>query len=118
VRARYDNVEFNQGTGAELIARKWGLSRHDLDSFPARSHARAASSIDAGAFTDHIVPVPLDDGRVFDTDEGLRRGTGDVGHAEAVVRRGRRDPCRQCLTDLRRRGGAAGHHPEKANSSA
>ena len=75
VRARYDNFEFNQGSGAELIARKWALSRHDLDSFAARSHARAAAAIDAGAFTDQIVPVPSDDGGMFDTDEGLRRRT-------------------------------------------
>ncbi|HEY4005654.1 MAG TPA: thiolase family protein [Pseudonocardia sp.] len=75
VRARYDNFEFNQGTGAELIAQKWGFSRHDLDSFAARSHARAAAAIDAGAFTDQIVPVPLDDGGMFDTDEGLRRSS-------------------------------------------
>ena len=75
VLQRYDHFEFNQGTGAELISQKWGLSRHDLDSFSARSHARAAAAIDAGAFADQIVPVTLEDGTVFDTDEGLRRGT-------------------------------------------
>jgi len=75
VRARYDDFEFNQGVGAELIARKWGLSRTDLDSYAARSHARAAAAIDAGAFGGQIVPVTLPDGTVFHTDEGLRRGT-------------------------------------------
>jgi len=75
VQERYDHFEFNQGTGAELISQKWGLSRHDLDSFSARSHARAAAAIDSGAFSDQIVPVTLEDGTVFDTDEGLRRGT-------------------------------------------
>ncbi|MBV9315364.1 MAG: thiolase family protein [Pseudonocardia sp.] len=75
VLARYDNFPFNQGTGAELIAQKWGFSRHELDSYSSRSHARAAAAIDAGAFTDQITPVPLADGSVFDTDEGLRRGT-------------------------------------------
>jgi acetyl-CoA acyltransferase len=73
--ARYDNFQFNQGTGAELISKKWGFSRHDLDEFSSRSHARAAAAIDAGAFVDQIVPVTLEDGTVFDTDEGLRRGT-------------------------------------------
>jgi acetyl-CoA acyltransferase len=73
--ARYDNFQFNQGTGAELIAKKWGFSRHDLDEFSSRSHARAAEAIDSGAFVDQIVPVTLQDGTVFDTDEGLRRGT-------------------------------------------
>jgi acetyl-CoA acyltransferase len=73
--ARYDNFQFNQGTGAELIAQKWGFSRNDLDTFSSRSHALAAAAIDAGAFVDQIAPVTLEDGRVFDTDEGLRRGT-------------------------------------------
>jgi acetyl-CoA acyltransferase len=75
VRQRYDNVEFNQGIGAELIARKWGFSRHDLDVYSSRSHARAAAAIDSGAFADQLVPVVLADGRVFEADEGLRRGT-------------------------------------------
>jgi acetyl-CoA acyltransferase len=75
VRQRYDNVEFNQGIGAELIARKWGFSRHDLDVYSSRSHARAAAAIDSGAFADQLVPVVLADGRVFEVDEGLRRGT-------------------------------------------
>jgi acetyl-CoA acyltransferase len=75
VRARYDDFEFNQGTGAELIARKWGFSRNDLDTFASRSHALAAAAIDAGAFTDQIVPIALPDGGVFGVDEGLRRGT-------------------------------------------
>jgi acetyl-CoA acyltransferase len=75
VRGRYDDFEFNQGVGAELIARKWGLSRTDLDSYAARSHARAAAAIDAGAFDGQIVPVTLPAGTVFDTDEGLRRDT-------------------------------------------
>jgi acetyl-CoA acyltransferase len=74
VLERYDNFEFNQGSGAELIARKWGFSRNDLDTFSSRSHALAAAAIDAGAFTDQIAPVVTDAG-IFDTDEGLRRGT-------------------------------------------
>lgn len=74
VRERYDNFEFNQGTGAELIARKWGFSRTDLDTFGSRSHALAAAAIDAGAFTGQIAPVTTETGS-FDTDEGLRRGT-------------------------------------------
>ncbi|WP_028938779.1 thiolase family protein [Pseudonocardia spinosispora] len=74
VLERYDNFQFNQGTGAELISQKWGFSRNDLDSFASRSHALAAAAIDAGAFTDQIVPVPTETG-VFETDEGLRRGT-------------------------------------------
>ena len=74
VLARYDDFSFNQGISAELIAEKWGLSRADLDTFAARSHARAAAAIDSGAFETQIVPVRTDSGQVT-TDEGVRRGT-------------------------------------------
>jgi len=79
VMKRYDNVEFNQGQGAELIAQRWGLSRQQLDEYASRSHELAAAAVDAGAFDAQIVAVaaPADDGttRQFTADEGLRRGT-------------------------------------------
>jgi acetyl-CoA acyltransferase len=80
VMARYDNVEFNQGDGAELIAERWGLSRRQLDEYASRSHELAAAAIDAGAFNEQIVPVTVrkaeDDETIeFRVDEGLRRGT-------------------------------------------
>ncbi|MGH3192994.1 MAG: thiolase family protein [Streptosporangiaceae bacterium] len=68
-------VTFNQGIGAEMIAEKWGLSRAQLDEFSSASHAKLAAAIDAGALAAQIAPVELPDGRVMDTDEGLRRGT-------------------------------------------
>jgi len=74
VMARYDDFPFNQGTGAELIAEKWGFSRTQLDEFAARSHALAAAAQDAGAFDAQLVPVPTDDGTVT-ADEGVRRGS-------------------------------------------
>ena len=72
--ARYDGFEFSQGTGAELIAERWGLSRTRLDEFASGSHAKAAAAIDAGVFDDHVVPIEVD-GTKFGVDEGLRRGT-------------------------------------------
>lgn len=72
--ARYDNFEFNQGLGAELMVERWGLSRTQLDEFAANSHAKAAAAIDEGVFDDHIVPIEVD-GTKFTTDEALRRGT-------------------------------------------
>jgi acetyl-CoA acyltransferase len=74
VLARYDDFSFNQGISAELIAKQWHLSRTQLDEFATRSHELAAAAIDAGAFTDQIVPISLGDATV-DTDEGVRRGT-------------------------------------------
>ncbi|WP_433710338.1 thiolase family protein [Nocardia sp. CA-084685] len=74
VLARYDNFEFNQGIGAELMVERWGFTRTQLDEFAAQSHAKAAAAIDDGVFDDHIVPIEVD-GTEFTVDEGLRRGT-------------------------------------------
>jgi acetyl-CoA acyltransferase len=63
-------VPFHQGIGAELIARRWRLSRARLDEYSMGSHRRAAAAQDAGRFDDEIVPV----GEVR-ADEGIRRDT-------------------------------------------
>ncbi|BBZ51029.1 thiolase family protein [Mycobacterium heidelbergense] len=75
VLARYDDFSFNQGLSAEMIAKKWGLSRARLDEYSVRSHERAAAAQDGGAFTDQIVPVFTGEGDVVVADEGVRRGT-------------------------------------------
>src|SRR5207342_1394351 len=46
-----------QGISAELIADKWGLSRTDLDTFAAESHARAAKATEEGRFENEILPL-------------------------------------------------------------
>ncbi|WP_422737440.1 thiolase family protein [Micromonospora sp. WMMD729] len=84
LRARYRGVEgfaddaplpFNQGVGAELIARRWRFSRTQLDEFALASHEKAAAVQDAGAFDPELAAVPLDDGGTFAADEGIRRDT-------------------------------------------
>lgn len=78
VLARYDDFSFNQGISAEMIAKKWGFSRTQLDEYSALSHQRAAAAQDNGAFTDQIAPVFTDSGDdtvVVTADEGIRRGT-------------------------------------------
>ncbi len=72
--ARYDNFEFNQGIGAEMICEKWGFDRTAVDEYAVRSHELAAAAQDAGAFKDQIVPVSTEAG-VVDADEGIRRGS-------------------------------------------
>jgi acetyl-CoA acyltransferase len=74
VLERYDHFSFNQGLSAEMIAKKWGFSRTQLDEYSALSHERAAAAQDNGAFTDQIVPVVVD-GTTVTADEGIRRGT-------------------------------------------
>jgi acetyl-CoA acyltransferase len=67
---RYDGGGFSQGVGAEMMARKWGLSRAQLDEFSAASHAKLAAAVDSGALESQLAPVGD-----FAVDEGLRRGT-------------------------------------------
>jgi acetyl-CoA C-acetyltransferase len=72
----------SQFQGAELIARKWGLTRDDLDEFGLRSQQRAAAAWSAGRFADQVLGVEApelgEDGRPTDVthlisrDEGLR----------------------------------------------
>jgi len=73
---RFGVESFSQFVGAEMIAKKWGFERETLDSFAYESHRRAAAAIDAGAFSEEIVPVRvrLADGTevVHDRDEGVR----------------------------------------------
>jgi acetyl-CoA acyltransferase len=67
----------HQGMSAEEIARRWKISRDDMDAFALESHRRAAAAHDAGHFTNEIIPLstPGPEGTdVLDFDEGVRRG--------------------------------------------
>jgi acetyl-CoA acyltransferase len=89
VRARYAGVEgfaadatipFNQGVGAELIARRWGLSRQQLDGYALLSHERAAVASDSGKFAGQLAPVAG-----VTADEGIRRDTSLARLAELAT---------------------------------
>ena len=47
----------HQGECAEEIARRWKVSREDMDEFALRSHQRAARATDEGRFEHEIVPL-------------------------------------------------------------
>ncbi len=88
VMARYDNFEFNQGAGAELIAAALGPVPPRLDEFAARSHELAAAAIDAGAFDEQLVPVPVKSRRrrtasSRSTRASPRHDPREAGHAQA-----------------------------------
>ena len=74
--ARYPDGLVSQGVSAELIAQKWGLDRHTLDTFSDRSHRLAAQAADRGDFLREIVPV----GEVR-RDETIRETTTVAGLA-------------------------------------
>lgn len=75
VMKRYDDVAFNQGISAEMLAEQWNISRTELDEFSLESHRRAAQAADQCRVKSQIVPVPLEDGSVFTRDEGMRPGS-------------------------------------------
>jgi len=65
-----------QGVGADLIATLEGFSRHDVDSYAAASHQRAAAGWDAGHFDHSVVAVRDRVGTLLlDRDETVRPGT-------------------------------------------
>jgi acetyl-CoA C-acetyltransferase len=47
------------GVAAELCASECGISRADQDAFAIESYKRSQAAIQAGKFTDEIVPVPI-----------------------------------------------------------
>ncbi|HEY1163230.1 MAG TPA: thiolase family protein [Candidatus Dormibacteraeota bacterium] len=71
----YDLVP--QGISAELIARKYGISRKQMDEFGVRSHRLAHEATDKGYFKSQIMPVEISlngngHTEIFDKDEGIR----------------------------------------------
>ena len=61
-----------QGISAEMIADKWGITREDMDRFGARSQALAAQATAEGRFEREILPVLDTEGKLMNTDEGIR----------------------------------------------
>jgi acetyl-CoA C-acetyltransferase len=67
---RYGGKAISQFYGAEMIAKRWEITRRDMEEFAAESHARAIRAQDEGRFDREILAY----GDVK-ADEGPRRGT-------------------------------------------
>lgn len=82
---RYPEGLVNQGVSAELICKKWGISREEIDEYSARSHRLAAEATEAGYFDKEIVPVEVVDTEgnpyVHTVDETIRPTTSAEGLA-------------------------------------
>jgi acetyl-CoA acyltransferase len=69
----YDLVP--QGISAELVARKYGIGRREMDEFGVRSHQRAAEATQKGYLASQIMPIELPANGHSETmtaDEGIR----------------------------------------------
>lgn len=73
LEAKYPNIMFSQFMGAEMIVKKHGFSKDDLDQFALGSHQKAIAATEAGAFANEIVPVTIE------TPEGEEQHTVDEG---------------------------------------
>ncbi len=82
----WPEVFISMGLTAELVAKRFQVSREEQDRFSLRSHQRAAAAIAARRFTDEILPLEVtrweeEDGRprrrqvTFAVDEGVRTDT-------------------------------------------
>jgi acetyl-CoA C-acetyltransferase len=75
-RRRYGVTAFDQFTGAQMIAEKYGFTREQADAFALSSHRKGVAAVAAGAFDREIVPVGITrpDGTpaLHTADEGLR----------------------------------------------
>ncbi|HEX2574744.1 MAG TPA: thiolase family protein [Aquihabitans sp.] len=63
-----------QGTSAEIIAKKWDISREEMDAYAVESHKRATRARDEGRFDNEIIPVKekrfdRESGQIVETDE-------------------------------------------------
>ena len=76
MQKRYPDVQFSQFAGAEMVAKKYELTRDEIDAYAYRSHERAIAATQAGAFDDEIVPIEVtnEDGdkEIHKVDEGIR----------------------------------------------
>ena len=72
---KYPGIMWSQFMGAEMIVKKHGFTKDDLDRFALASHEKAIAATKSGAFEAEIVPVEIEtpDGDAMHTvDEGIR----------------------------------------------
>jgi len=75
LEAKYPGVNWSQFVGAEMIVKKHGFTKDQIDQFALTSHLKAIAATQAQAFANEIVPVEIEtaDGPAWHTvDEGIR----------------------------------------------
>ena len=78
IQNRFGSAPFSQFTGAEMLVKKYDLSKDTLDQFALRSHRLAVSATEAGLFQDEIVPLRMKTAtgettdEIHNIDEGIR----------------------------------------------
>lgn len=73
--AERPEVYISMGITSENVARKYEIGRAEQDAFALASHQKAVAAIQAGRFTEEIIPVTTVEGPSFSVDEGPRADT-------------------------------------------
>ena len=86
---RYPGIQFSQFMGAEMIAKKYGMTREQLDQFGFESHQKAIAATKSGAFDAEItgIEITLPDGtkEIHKIDEGIRFDVTREGMANVKI---------------------------------
>ncbi len=72
---KYPGIQWSQFAGAEMIVKKHGFTKDDLDRFALSSHQKASAATQAGHFDNEILVLEIEtpEGReMHRTDEGIR----------------------------------------------
>ena len=89
LKEKYGIHSFSQFAGAEMIAKKHGQTKEQIDAFSVESHRRAAAATQAGAFRDEIIAIQGRDGEgnsvLHDKDEGIRYDASMEGMAKLKI---------------------------------
>ena len=80
IKQRYGVDQFSQFTGAEMMAKKYGFSRQQLDEFALGSHRKAVAATQGGAFDREIHRLAGANGN-HTVDEGIRADASAEGLA-------------------------------------
>ena len=75
LEAKYPGINWSQFVGAEMIVKKHGFTKDQIDHFALTSHLKAIAATNANAFADEIIAVEIEtaDGTALHTvDEGIR----------------------------------------------
>ena len=74
--------DYHMGYTAELVSKKFGISREEMDSYSITSNKKALAAIENDCFVDEIMPVTITPRRgdpyAFNVDEGPRAATMEV----------------------------------------
>ncbi|MBQ0771453.1 MAG: acetyl-CoA C-acetyltransferase [Sphingomonadales bacterium] len=75
LKKAYPGIQFSQFMGAEMMVKKHGFTRQDLDEFALESHQKAIRAVESGAFDKEIVAIEIETAEGKEqhkVDEGIR----------------------------------------------